>query len=357
MSPDAAISLSHRSSRTVRRTIRGMVLTGHKYQRGLSHERRIRKTRRADDAPVRRHGVPRRRPALPRPADGREDGAAHVRGQPTGLEHVDALLPDRAPGGLCRHAPHREPFEPATPRLAPGRAPPCPADRPADHAPLVRGSADRRRRAGPVAAHGPRRGGRSAVLRDHDDEPDPAALVLDDGPPGRGRPVLPLRGWQRRQSPRARRLSVHRRAQPRDDRPDPTLDGWLPRLRRHVRRVRVPDGAARPRSDGDGSASPPAAARRRACRPPAARPAPPRGAGAGHGPAAPLVDPPGVRALQPDAGSDQLPDDRHRGGPAPVDHPAVGLPAHVHHRVLEPDHGLAERGRRGAGRRGGRDRR
>ena len=32
--------------------------------------------------------------------------------------------------------------------------------------PLVRGSADRRRRAGPVAAHGPRRGGRSAVLRD-----------------------------------------------------------------------------------------------------------------------------------------------------------------------------------------------
>ena len=110
-----------------------------------------RDTRGRHDVPVRRDGLPRRRPALPRPADGREDGAAAIRREPAGLEHVDAVLPGRAARRIRSDPLHLEPSGTASTRVVPGRP----------SRPSPRGAADRVARVRP--AEGRCRPGRVAA--------------------------------------------------------------------------------------------------------------------------------------------------------------------------------------------------
>src|SRR5204863_1085305 len=102
--------------------------------------------------PLRTDAAGQLEPALPRPADGRQDGAAASRWRAGGLDDVDPVLPgDAAARVRVRALRGRAPAAPAS-GASPGRARSRPADRAADRAPA------RRDAAGPA--------GRSAAVAD-----------------------------------------------------------------------------------------------------------------------------------------------------------------------------------------------
>ena len=161
------------------------------------------------DAPLRRHHLRQRLPAVPGAAGHREADPAVVRRLGGGLDHVPRLLSDGAARGLCVRRLRRAPAR----RARAGEVAHAAARR------VRRAASDRsrrlleadRRRESVVADPGPARGDhRAAVLPAVDDEPAGPGLVRARA--ARREPVPAVRAVESRVDAGARRLPVPVRA-------------------------------------------------------------------------------------------------------------------------------------------------
>ena len=183
------------------------------------------------------HVVCQRLLAVPRPANGSQDGAASVGRLAHGVEHMYGVLSDRAARRLCLRTRRHE---------VAWRTPPGGASRRDCHAAVCGAALLCRSRAANagrnahlvvVAAAG--RLDRPALRGARDERVCAAALVLAHRPSFSARSLLLICREQHRQLHCADGLSSVRRADTVASEPKPFLDRRIRRLRRADRRVRI----------------------------------------------------------------------------------------------------------------------